>query len=55
MSRTTRSSKGAKVSSRSWAVKTATPIRSKQAQERFANTAKKLGASSKVIEAAQKG
>lgn len=55
MSRTARSSKSAKMPSHSRAVRTATPIRSKQAQERFAKTAKKLGASSKVIRAAQKG
>lgn len=54
MSRTV-GSKGIKVSRQSRSVRTATPIRTAQAQARFVATAKKLGASNKVIKAAQKG
>ena len=49
MSRTVPPSKRPKTTAHSTALRSATPIRSKQAQERFAKTAKKLGASSKVI------
>jgi hypothetical protein len=56
MTRKIRSAKSAKtsVSGSRW-LRSAAPIRNETAQARFVETAKKLGASPKVIKAAQKG